>query len=188
MFAEMFFKGDAKEWSIDFWFDGAGGPLPSNYNPNTEAEDFQAQYASVIEPLISANVQCVGSKIISNFGTGSFGGETWDTFNGSNTHDLCPEDVCVVVRKGTSSPGPSTRGRWRFSGLTIDQMNASYLSTTGQTLYGTLATTLVSNYSSSQGTHWTPAVYSRKLNTLTTLVAVGADILLGTIRRRRPRF
>lgn len=187
LFAEMFFSADGKQWSTEFWFDGAAHAQPAAFDPNALAVSIQAAYAAGFESILPNVYSCIGTRVEANFGGGTFGGETHDSFVGSNINPPIPEDVCVVVRKQTQTGGPSGSGRWRLSGLGIDCLNGSYLSAPGAFFIADLITQFVTPITD-QGITWTPQVYSAKNNLLIKITAAVADLLLGTARRRRTKF
>lgn len=188
LFAEMFVSADNKVWSTEFWYKGNGIVTPTAYDANADAQALLAVLAPPVAAILNDNFTVLGLRLNVNFGTGTFGGESHQTYPGGNSNEPMPEDVCAVVRKATSTGGASHAGRWRLSGLCQDSVTGSYLNTTGTTFLAGFQAAAIATYPATGGGSWDPAVYSRKLNTLTAIVSATADLLLGTARRRRSQF
>lgn len=182
-----YISGYVKEASNEFWFFGAGAALPTNYDPTMTATAAYAYLTPILTPLMSAQTSIIGCAIESNFSMGTFGSSTYQTTAGTVAGISLPEDVAVVVRKESLTPGKSTTGRWRFTSIPETFSNGSYLSTTGTTAFNTQVPLLLSSFVD-QGVNWFPSIYSRKLSLLTEISSLSTDGLLGTNRRRRPRF
>lgn len=187
MFGELFFVGDVKEWSIEFWYDGAGASLPTGYSADLTAENTLGTFSAAVAAVTGTAIKLVGLRVETNFGAGTFGGADYYNVAGGVSGDLMPEDVAVVVRKDTAIGGKSGTGRWRMSGIPESFCTGSYLNAVGQLAYTNIQGQFGATVTD-QGITWTPQLYSRKLNTLQPITLITTDLLLGTARRRRPRF
>jgi len=187
MFVEVFFQGDVKEWSVGLWYDGAAAPLPPAYDANVTATAVDTALNAPILPALWNGVNYLGINVEVNFGMGTFSGQHYQLRAGTATGAGMPEDVCAVVRKNTAIGGASGTGRARFSGVADSSVTGSYLNLTGAARYATIGGAIITNIVDGPIT-WTPNLYSKKTNTLIPLVSFNGDALLGTARRRRPRF
>lgn len=187
LFAEMFFSGDGKEWSTEFWYDGAGATLPPTFSARSAALALYTALSINIPAIMNIAYAAEGISLEANFGSGTFGGVAYLNNAGINTNDPMPEDVCAVVQKQTATGGRSGSGRWRMSGICEDMCTGSYLNAGGIALMVTATAPFIVPFVNA-GVTWTPQLYSRKLNVLRPITGIDTIGLLGTVRRRRPRF
>lgn len=103
--------------------------------------------------------------------------------NGTNDADVMPNFVSGIVRKRTSTPGKSGRGRWYISGIAESLQEGSRLTGAGLGLLGALCEHLNETLVVS-GINLAPRHHSQKNDSLVPIVNVQPLFALGTQRRR----
>lgn len=187
MLATIFGNQDTKEWSNEFWYVPSVSVAPSNFDPATLAADFFNAMHVVYVSYMHESASLKGAKATVDFTAGTFGGSYYSTEYGTLVNDALPEDVAVVVQKQTAHAGRSGTGRWRLTGMDDSCSTGSYLSPTGTGLIQAWVVQAMLPITS-QTVTYTPAHYSKKLGSIITLQGADVEALLGTVRRRRPRF
>lgn len=185
--ATLFGQSDAKVWATEYWYASAGGSPPPSFDPGTLASDFFAIMSTPVAGSMYSGFALQGCSVEVNFGTGTFGAKYYSTLAGSISGTPLPEDVCAVVRRNSAHGGRSYTGVNRYSALADSEAVGSYLSSSGMTAMQSIATATLTHLIS-QTITYIPQIYSRKLNLLTPVVGMEVIKLLGTVRRRRPRF
>lgn len=97
-----------------------------------------------------------------------------------------PDNVNAVLRKQSSQPGPTGRGRIRFPALPPSFVAGNYITTTGITAFTALLTAW-KNTVTDQGLTYTPAIFSPKDRAFYQIGSMSIDPKVYTDRRRTTR-
>jgi hypothetical protein len=187
LFAQLFGSADGKEWSTDYWYHSAGGAPPANFDPKQLANDFFVALNGAVSGVMYNAFQLQGAQIEVNFGSGTYGAKYYQPVAGGLSTGPMPEEVSVVVRKFSTTGGRSYTGQNRYTMIDQSLCTGSYLNATGLTTFGAVTANTLATFAS-QTITYTPQIYSKKLNVLTPIIGLQTIALLGTVRRRRPRF
>lgn len=186
---ELYQTGYDKLLSNLFWFLADGVTFDPTFDYTGSADTLLAHAANALAPSMPATQSFLGGNVLFNDGTGSYGVDRYHVTPGTAASGSpMPEDVAVVVQKSTNFFGPTKRGRWYFSGVSSLFINGNYLNNGGVTLFTTISATLSNNVAIGSDVDVTPAVFSPKNSDLTAITNCSPVNLLGTSRRRRPRF
>lgn len=183
----MFGNQDTKEWSNEFWYIPAVASVPSGFDPATLAADFYNAMHTGYANYMNAAASIKGAKATVNFGMGTYGGSYYSIQPGALSNDYLPEDVSVVVQKQTETAGRSGTGRWRLTGIDESLSTGSYLNNTGTPVFQAWVAAAMAPFVS-QTVNYTPGHFSKTLGLLQAMQGADVEALLGTVRRRRPRF
>lgn len=180
---------DMKEASNDFWFapDVDYAPLPLD-KIKAWAHDLVLAIATQLADTMSISWGIRGGDVVFSDGVRVLGVPSYQAHQGQVNGAPMPEDVAVVVQKISGQAGRSGVGRWYFSGCASTNVNGSYLTTPGMTLYQTLADFLSDNITTTDSTVFKPMHFSRLTREFDLIEDSSPVALLGTRRRRRGPF
>lgn len=186
---ETFINGYDKLISNLFWYLADALEFDSSFDYHGSADTLLAHVANALAPSMPAGISFIGANVLFGKPEGTYGVNIYHVTPGTAASGSpMPEDVAVVVQKNTNFFGPTKRGRWYFSGVSSLFQNGNYLNNGGNTLFITIAATLSQNVTVGSDIDISPATFSPKDGTLTQITSALPVNLLGTSRRRRPRF
>lgn len=183
----IYYEGDSKEVSNDFWYSVSAGSIDATTNFAALITAFQTAVYVPFNAQVSSEVRIEGIKGTFSNGNGAIGVDHYISQVGSSVGAPLPMDVAVVVQKETAGFQRKDRGRWFFAGFDAGVSEGSYLSNTGISTILPFAVALKTAVTAG-GITLSPAHFSRVdggLEAITNTPIVG---LLATARRRRNRF
>lgn len=183
---EVFFNGAlSKEWSNIFWFiQSAMVPTADIKGDTALLKDYWANQAASVQ---SSSVSSIGCVATINNGTGSYSAEDYGAVPGTLMNDPIPEDNAVVVQRLSATAGPSGRGRIFVAGIDNSLVTGSYLNVAGTAAFTAIATALLMPVAGAT-VMYAPATFSPNTGNLLPITSWETVDLIGTNRRRRPRF
>lgn len=186
---ELYVNGYDKLFSNVFWYLADGISFDPTFDFKGDADALIAHLANGLKPLLHTTMTILGGDVIFNDGTGSYGVEVYNQTAGSApTGAAMPEDLALIVQKHTGFLGATHRGRWYISGVCNVFTVGNYINSGGHAAMIAAGVVFAAGVSSGGGGDYSPAHFSPKLGELFAISTCSPVDLVGTSRRRRPRF
>lgn len=183
---KFFFKGQEKEMTNEVWF--VPSAVPSNIaEVAVDANAIQLDLQSKFLGLMGMGISSVGAYFVCGTAAKGIGYKIYSVTESVSTNPPIAEEVAAIVSLEGGTIAAPRRGRLRISGIDSTFVDGSYLNGTGVTAATPLTEALTTDVHSG-GTTYSPAIYSKKTNTLAKVEVASMAQLLGTARSRLARF
>lgn len=182
----LYFQGEQRVFSNDFWF-LITGTIPTDLDINTVAAAINNILAPACLNVMNSGVSFIGSKTYLNNGTYTQSATALASTPGMGSDGPIPIEVAAIVALDADIATRAGQGRLFIGGLDASSVTGNRPSTDGAANLLNLAEAY-HGMNTIAGVSTYPSIWSRKIGGLHGIVSYSVSSLLGTRRKRRPRF